>query len=78
MWTQAGKGQKQVHQILPNSLSNEVANNTAIINVHPRPIGVENPGNSDLYRHCMIAISMENHHHSYHETKKGYETIIEV
>jgi hypothetical protein len=42
---------KETQQLLPNSLSNEVANNTTIINVHPRPVGVENPGNPDFYRH---------------------------
>lgn len=33
---------------LPNCLSNEVANNTAIINIHPGSIGVENSSNPYL------------------------------
>jgi len=33
---------------LPNSLSNEVAHNTTIINVHARPIGIEDASDTDL------------------------------
>ena len=49
-WTQPERMLKEVQRALPYGLSNEVTNNTPIINVHPRSIGVENPGNSDLYR----------------------------
>jgi hypothetical protein len=63
---------EEIQQLLPNSLSNEVANNTAIINVHPRPIGVENPGNSDFCRHTQQILLRTNHKsQSSHRTKRA-------
>ena len=33
---------------LPDCLGNEIADNTPIINIHARSIGVENPSNPNL------------------------------